>query len=119
MKKILILMFLLITLQSKAQEIILTESGDTLVTLTKKEVGTINKAFVDLKYTKLELIATDSINAHLNNSILLQDSIIKMKDSQLNLQEKELKKVKKDKIKTGLYGGGIGLLIGLILGILL
>lgn len=118
-KLILFLILFLAALQSKSQEIIVTEPGDTLVVLTKKEVGVVNKAFIDLRYTKLELQASDSITTSLQKSLRASESIIELQDSQKKILEREIKNQKKNNIKTGLFSGGIGLLLGLIAGILL
>lgn len=120
MKKLILLLLLIIgTLSSNAQEVIVTESGDTLVALRHSEVNTINKAFLDLKYTKLELEMADSSIVHLRNSVVLSDSIISMKDEQLGVLKKEIKREKNNRIKTMIFSGGIGALVGLIVGILL
>lgn len=120
MKKLILFLILFLTsLQIKSQEIIVTESEDTLVVLTKKEVGIVNKAFIDLRYTKLELQTSDSIIARLQESLKSSESIIDLQDSQKKILEREIKNQKKEKVKTGLFSGGIGLLLGLIVGILL
>ena len=120
MKKLILFLILFsAALQSKSQEIIVTGSGDTLVALTKKEVGIVNKAFIDLKYTKLELQASDSITAKLRGSLRASESIIDLQDSQKKILEREIRNQKKEKVKTGLFSGGIGLLLGFIVGILL
>jgi hypothetical protein len=75
-KLILILILFLIASKSKSQEIIVTESGDTLVELTQKEVGIVNRAFMDLKYTKLELQVSDSINVSLKETLKVTESIL-------------------------------------------
>lgn len=118
-KLIFILILFLISFPSKSQEIIVNESGDTLVTLTKRDIGVINKAFIDLRYTKLELQASDSISFRLNESLKATESILELQRSQMNVLEREIKTQKKDKIKTGLFSGGIGLLLGFIAGLLL
>lgn len=118
-KLIFVLILFLAALQGKSQEIIVTESGDTLVTLTKKEVGVINKAFIDLKYTKLELQASDSISFGLRESLKATESILELQESQKSVLEREIKAQKKKNIKTGIFSGGIGLLLGFIVGILL
>lgn len=119
MKRLIFLPLLIWTLLSNAQEIIKTESGDTLIVLRHSEINAINKAFVDLKYTKLELEAADSSINHLKKSIVLSDSIISMKDNQLEVLKKEIKKEKKNHVKSALYGGGLGILIGFLVGIFL
>lgn len=120
MKKIILSLLLMIgTISSNAQEIIVTESGDTLVILRHSEVNTINKAFLDLKYTRLELEATDSCIVHLKNSLAYSDTIISMKDEQIDVLKKEIKREKKNRTKTLFLSGSIGAFIGLLVGLIL
>ena len=117
MKKIVLILLLFLTVSINAQNVLITESGDTLITLTKPEIETINQAFLDLKYTKLELSASDSAIVHLKRSLSYSDSIINFKDNQIGILKKEIKRKNKQRIKTGVLCGGIGVILGFIFGL--
>lgn len=113
-------MFLsLIPLMSGAQEMIVNESGDTLVILRGSDVTTINKAFLDLGYTKKELGISDSIISSQRKSINTLDSLDVLKDKQLGIYKEELRKEKKKKTRVGFFSGGLGILVGIIIGLVI
>ncbi len=119
MKKLLILLGLLISVLGNAQKIIVTETNDTLVAITPKDLKLINRAFLDLKYTKLELTASDSIIDHQRKSLIASDSIISLKGKQIDVLKDGIKYEKKKRIRSIFFSGGIGLILGFITGLLL
>lgn len=118
-----LLAFFLTPFKSYSQEIIYTEEKDTLITLTPKQVPTINLVFSDLKWQKEK-------NKIQEERIELMSERIKTTDTELqsySLLTKELENeilqrelihkniLKKEKTKWILVGGGTGIVLGVLI----
>lgn len=119
---ILFLAFIFSPSISSAQQIIVTEERDTLVTITPKQVTIINSAFSDNKWLKektnlqaeeiklLENRVEKADTIILNYSILVEDMKKEMAMKEIAYQNIN----KKDKRKAFWLGVGGGVLIGVI-----
>lgn len=122
MNKLMLLILLIFSFvcSGRAQEKVVIR-GDTLVTITPKQLGTINGIIVDFEYTKKELALKDSLLSLNQKSIMAKDSIIGLQKENLILQEQFYqnlnKQIKKDNKKYIWISSGVGALVGLLIGI--
>lgn len=105
--KLLVLLFFLGILSGWTQE-----RNDSTVCFSISEVRVLTKMSEDLRYTKAELEAADSIIYH-------QTKIISLKDQKIELREQEIKESSRRQIRVGLFSGGLGMVLGILLGIFL
>lgn len=127
MKKfILFIVFMFVTTISYSQELI-EYNGDTLVAITRKELGTINSIIVDYELTQKELgfykelSLVDSATISLKDSIILEkDLVLKKKeeyyiDLNSSLQATLKREKKKYQIAGGTLVGAVVVLVTVIL----
>jgi len=129
---ILFVTFLSCFFYSYSQEKVIINQ-DTLVTITPKNLSTINGIIEEFEWTKAEngtlreIVKTDSVRLCLKDSILAQQELREQKKEEFYIdqaktlvQEKESleKDNKKLKKKTAIFSGGAGIL-GIIIGILI
>lgn len=131
-KLILFAMFLSCFFYMHSQEKVVINQ-DTLITITPKNLSTINGIIEEFEWTKVEngtlreIIKTDSIRICLKDSILVQQELREKKKEEFyidqannlvkektSLEEKNKKLKKKATIFTGV-GGILGLIIGILI----
>ena len=122
MRKIisLLLGFFLITSMAWGQKKIVLE-GDTLITITPKELVTVNKIIVDLEHTKKQVALQDTMIRLDSLELCMKDSIIetqRIKEVKLNSYwNDQITMEKKKRKKSIFWSSGIGITVGLILGL--
>lgn len=122
MRKIisLLLGFFLITSMAWGQKKIVLE-GDTLITITPKELVTVNKIIVDLEHTKKQVALQDTMIRLDSLELCMKDSIIetqRIKEVKLNSYwNDQITMEKKKRKKSIFWSSGIGVTVGLILGL--
>ena len=112
-----------------AQKKILLDK-DTMIAITPRELGTVNKIIESYEWSKKEIILKDSLIKLDSANIAIQDSLI----SELKLREKkkedfyinqsilfkqEQERLKKELKKKTIFGIGTGTIIGALVGILI
>lgn len=119
---ILFLAFIFSPFTSSAQQIIVTEEGDTLVTITPEHVHIINSAFSDVKWLEEKSRVQAEEIELLERRIERADTVIlnyallvgELKE-EMGMRELAYQNVnKKDKRKAFWLGGVGGILIGVI-----
>ena len=105
---------------SYAQEKVVL-NGDTLVTITPKQLGTINEIIVRYEYGQKEIELKDSIISLDNRSLVLKDSIIVLQKNNILLQEiinEDLKRKSKINVRKSIFiSSGVGIVVGLLIGL--
>ena len=89
------------------------EVNDSLVILTVEDIRVITKMTEDLKYTKAELEAADSIIDRQRKIIELKDEVLTVKEQILTSERQRLKRRTR---KFSIISGGLGLVVGVICG---
>ena len=112
-----------------AQKKILLDK-DTMIAITPRELGTVNKIIESYEWSKKEIILKDSLIKLDSANIAIQDSLI----SELKLREKkkedfyinqsilfkqEQERLKKELKRKTIFGIGTGTIIGALVGILI
>jgi hypothetical protein len=112
-----------------AQKKILLDK-DTMIAITPRELGTVNKIIESYEWSKKEIILKDSLIKLDSANIAIQDSLIlelklrekKKEDFYINqsiLFKQEQERLKKELKKKTIFGIGTGTIIGALVGILI
>lgn len=124
---IIFLVLLIAPSSLNAQQIIMTEQGDTLVTITPDQVRTINVVFSDHRLlTEKSQLQSERIKLMENriekaDTIILKYSLLtdEMK-KEMTMRELAYKNsIKKEKTKYFLIGGATGIVIGVLVTLLI
>lgn len=125
---ILLASLLSFVLSSSAQnKIVINE--DTLITITPKNLSTINKIIVDLEYSKKiqtkqqKIIEQDSILLGIKDSLISQYNIREKKKEEYYISQaskliEDNNRLKKKARVKSTWLGSIGLVLGLLIGLL-
>lgn len=112
-----------------AQKKILLDK-DTMIAITPRELGTVNKIIESYEWSKKEILLKDSLIKLDSVNIATQDSLIlelklrekKKEDFYINqsiLFKQEQERLKKELKKKTIFGIGTGTIIGALVGILI
>lgn len=112
-----------------AQKKILLDK-DTMIAITPRELGTVNKIIESYEWSKKEILLKDSLIKLDSVNIAIQDSLIfelklreKKKENfyinQSILFKQEQERLRKEYKKKTIFGIGTGTLIGALVGILI
>lgn len=120
---VLLLAFILFPFSASSQEIIRTEEGDTLITLTSKQVTTLNLVFSDLKWQKEKIRLQGERIELMETRIERADTLIQqygflVTDLENEIRTRELvhqNAIRKERLKWTLVGGGTGIILGVLI----
>lgn len=120
---IVVILFVVSSFSVRAQQIIRTIDGDTLVTITPPQLRTINCIIVDYEYRGIKINNLESSNSLLFQKSTLQDSIISQQnlimDQQMEIYVRNTERLREDiknERKKGIIIGGVS---GVVLGALI